>query len=134
MRLRSIALVVTILVASVAARAQSGVFLTFDAQQFTQEGIYANPGVHGNVDRPWLLGAGYGLYYDISRVPRFGKLKTGPVVLGIDGRGATLRRSEYGSTLNRQDGIISLRVAPKDKFRGTVPYAIAGLGIGHTKI
>ena len=137
MRLRSIALVVTILLAHAAVRAQSGVFLTFDAQQFTQDGIYANPGIHGNVDRPWLFGPGYGVYYDLNKLPKLPLLKgrpgTGPVVLGIDARGATLRVSEYGSTLNRQDGIFSLRVAPRNKFMNTTPYLIGGFGIGHTK-
>jgi hypothetical protein len=122
------------LLANAAAHAQSGVFLTFDAQQFTQDGIYAIPGIHGNVDRPWIFGPGYGIYYDIYRLPKLGALKTGPVVLGLDGRGATMRMAEYGSTLNRQDGIISLRAAPKNKVMNTTPYAIAGIGIGHTKI
>lgn len=134
MKLRSIAIVVTILLASAAARAQSGVFLTFDAQQFTQDGIYANPGIHGNVDRPWLFGPGYGIYYNLTKLPKLGVLKTGPVAVGIDARGATLRRAEYGSTLNRQDGIFSLRVAPRTKFMNTTPYAVGGFGIGHTKI
>jgi hypothetical protein len=136
MRLRSIALVVTILLANAVARAQSGVFLTFDAQQFTQEDIYAKPGIHGNVDRPWVFGPGYGIYYDLNKlpkVPKFGKLSKGPVALGIDVRGATLRVSEYGSTLNRQDGIFSLRAAPRNQFMNTTPYLIGGFGIGHTK-
>ena len=137
MRLRSIALVVTILLAHAAARAQSGVFLTFDAQQFTQDGIYANPGSHSNVDRPWVFGPGYGVYYDLNKLPAIPltkwKPRTGPVALGIDARGATLRVQEYGSTLNRQDGIFSLRVAPREKWFNSTPYAIGGFGIGHTK-
>ena len=144
MKLRTIAIVLTIALASAAARAQSGVYVTFNAQQFTQEGFYADPahtttGPHGNVDRPWLLGAGYGVYYDITRIPSLffikgGPLKTGPVVIGIDGRGETLRRSEYGSTLNRQDGLISLRIATKKPFMHSTPYLQGGFGIGHTKI
>src|ERR1035441_7781544 len=112
MKLRSIALALvpalTIALAS-AAHAQLGAYATFNAQQFTQDGIYANPGIHGNVDRPWLFGAGYGVYYDVTRLPYFGVLKTGPVAVGIDARGETLRLSEYGSQLDRQDGVFSLR-------------------------
>ena len=111
---------------------------------FSQTGIYANPAVdgggnHGNVDKPWLFGPGYGVYYDVTRLPHFmilkgGPLKTGPVVVGIDGRGETLRLSEYGSTLNRQDGLFSLRVALKQPISKFTPYVQGGFGIGHTKV
>jgi hypothetical protein len=139
MKLRYIAIVLTITLTSAAAQAQSGVFVTFDAQQFTQDGIYANPGTHGNVDRPWLFGAGYGGYVDVTKLPKLlflkgGALKTGPVVIGIDGRGDTLRLSEYGSQLDRQDGLFSLRIAAKKPFMGATPYLIGGFGIGHTRI
>jgi hypothetical protein len=134
MKLRSIALVLSVALASAAAQAQSGVYATFNAQQFTQDGIYANPGIHGNVDRPWLFGAGYGVYYDVTRLPYFGVLKTGPVAVGIDARGETLRLSEYGSQLDRQDGVFSLRFAPKNQFMGSTPYIQGGFGIGHTRI
>jgi hypothetical protein len=134
MKLRSIALVVTLALASAAAHAQAGVFLTFNTQQFTQSGIYANPGTHGNVDKPWLFGPGYGVYVDFTQIPKLKTLKTGPVVLGFDGRGQTLRLSEYGSTLNRQDGIFSLRASLKKPVMGSTVYAIGGFGIGHTKI
>jgi hypothetical protein len=90
--------------------------------------------VHGNVDRPWVFGPGYGVYFDITHLPKLGALKTGPVVFGLDARGDTLRVSEYSSTLNRQDGILSLRVAPKKMMMGTTPYLIGGFGIGHTKV
>ena len=67
--------------------------------------------------------------------PILGKLKTGPVVVGIDGRGETLRRSEYGSTFNRQDGLFSIRVSARDKMKGgLVPYFQGGFGVGHTKV
>ena len=134
MKLRSLALVLSVALASAAARAQAGVYVTFNAQQFTQDGIYANPGIHGNVDRPWLFGPGYGIYYNVTRVPYFGVLKTGPVAVGIDARGETLRLSEYGSQLDRQDGIFSLRFAPKKPFMGSTPYLQGGFGIGHTRI
>jgi hypothetical protein len=110
------------------------VYLTFNAQQFTQQGVLVNPGTHGNIDRPWLYGPGYGIYYDVTRLPYIGKLNTGPVLVGIDGRGETLRLSEYGSTFNRQDGLFSIRVSMKDKFMGVTPYAQGGFGIGHTKV
>jgi len=45
MKLRSIATVLAIALASAAAYAQSGVYVTFDAQRFTRTGIYANPGL-----------------------------------------------------------------------------------------
>lgn len=139
MKPRSIAIALTFVLATVAAYAQSGVYATFNAQQFTQDGIYANPGTHGNVDKPWLYGAGYGVYYDVPRIPNLfflkaRTLKTGPVVVGIDGRGETLRLTEYGSTLNRQDGIFSLRVATKKPLMKTTLYAQGGFGIGHTKV
>src|ERR1039458_6411172 len=96
MKLRSIATVLAIALASAAAYAQSGVYVTFDAQQFTRTGIYANPGPHGNVDKPWLFGPTYGVYYDVTHLPKLGKLNTGPIVLGIDARGDVYRddRSE----------------------------------------
>jgi hypothetical protein len=139
MKLRTIALVLAVTLAPIAAQAQSGVYLAFDAQQFTQEGIYANPatdagGNHGNIDRPWLFGPVFGVYYDITHIPYFGKLKTGPVVVGIDARGDVLRRSEYGSQLDRDDAIFSLRVALKNKFMGTTPYVQGGFGLGHTRV
>jgi hypothetical protein len=144
MKLRSIALVLTIALASAAAHAQSGVYLTFNAQEFSQTGIYANPantlsGPHGNVDNPWIYGPGYGVYYDVTRLPSIlflkgGPLKTGPVVVGIDLRGETLRLSEYNSTLNRQDGIFSLRIAAKTPMMKFTPYVQGGFGIGHTKV
>ena len=135
MKLRSIALVLTIAFAIATAHAQSGVYVTFNAQQFTQEGVKAfpQPG-SANVDRPWLFGAGYGVYYDVTRLPKFGALHTGPVVIGIDGRGETLRQTEFGQEYNRQDGLFSLRVSPKKQIRGTTPYLQGGFGIGHTKV
>jgi hypothetical protein len=141
MKLRSIAIVLTVALASAAAYAQSGVYVTADAQQFTQEGIYLNPGTHSNIDQPWLYGAGYGVYFDVSHVPYVGVLPlldkvhgTGPVVIGIDARGDTLRVSEYGSQLDRQDGLFSLRVAPKKSIFKSTPYLVGGFGVGHTRI
>jgi hypothetical protein len=134
MKLRSIACALAVALLPTAAHAQSGVYVTFDAQQFTQEGVLANPGTHGNIDRPWLYGPGYGVYYDITSLPYLGKLKTGPVAVGIDGRGDTLRLSEYNSTFNRQDGLFSLRVATKNKVMSVTPYIQGGFGISHTKV
>jgi hypothetical protein len=135
MKLRSIALVLTVALASAIAHAQIGVYVTADSQQFTQEGVWANPGTHTNIDRPWLFGTAYGIYYDVTRLPYIGKLKTGPIVLGIDARGDTFRLNEYGSALNRQDGILSLRIAakkPMTQIKST-PYIQGGFGIGHTR-
>lgn len=135
MKLRSIALVLTAALVSAAAHAQSGVYLSMDAQQFTQEGVLVNPGLHSNIDRPWLYGPIYGVYFDVTRLPKLGALKTGPVVFGLDARGDTLRYTEpWGGAFMRQDGIISLRVAPRKAFNGATPYFEAGLGIGHTKV
>jgi hypothetical protein len=142
MKLRSIVLALTIALVSVAAHAQSGVFVTMDAQQFTQQGIYpaVSVGTHGNTDRPWIFGPTYGGYYTVTHVPYFNtlpylsKVKTGPVTVAIDARGDTYRVSEYGSQLARQDGLFGLRVAPRKQFLGTTPYVIGSFGIGHTKI
>jgi hypothetical protein len=138
MKLRSIALVLTVALASAAARAQIGVYITADSQRFTQEGVLANPGTHTNIDSPWLFGTAYGIYVDVTRLPYIGKLKTGPVVLGIDARGDTFRLNEYGSQLDRQDGIFSLRIAAKkpmtEKYMlKSTPYVQVGFGIGHTR-
>jgi hypothetical protein len=141
MKLRSIAIVLTVALASAAAYAQSGVYVTADSQQFTQEGIYLTPGAHTNIDRPWLFGAGYGVYYDVSHVPLVGALPlldkvkgTGPIVIGIDARGDTLRLPEYGSQLDRQDGLFSLRIAPKKLIYKSTPYIVGGFGVGHTRV
>ena len=134
MKLRSIATVLAIALASAAAYAQSGVYVTFDAQQFTRTGIYANPGPHGNVDKPWLFGPTYGVYYDVTHLPKLGKLNTGPIVLGIDARGDVYRDDIYGSQIDREDGIFSLRVALKKPFWQTTPFVEGGFGIGHTRI
>lgn len=135
MKLRSIALVLTIALASAAAYAQSGAYLTFNAQQFTQEGVDLPP--HPNsadIDRPWLYGPAYGVYYDVTHLPYLGKLKTGPIVIGIDARGETLRLSEYGSQFDEQNGIFSLRLAAKNPLLGSTLYVQGGFGIGHTKV
>jgi hypothetical protein len=140
MKLRTIALVLAVALASAAAHAQSGAYLTFDAQQFTQEGIYAHPGTHTNIDRPWLYGPGYGIYYDIHHVPLLDqtpvlrKFRPGPFNIGIDARGDLLRLREYGSQLDREDGIFSIRVSPKALWHRTTPYIQGGFGIGHTRI
>ena len=96
MKLRTIALVLTVALASAAAHAQTGVYVTADTQQFTQEGVNTiRPQASSkNIDRPWLFGAAYGVYYDVTHLPYIGKLKTGPIVLGIDGRGDTLRLTD----------------------------------------
>jgi len=139
MKLRSIALVLAVTLASAAAYAQTGVYVTMDSQQFTQEGVLVTPGTHGNIDRPWLFGPAYGVYFDVTHLPHIlvlpgGPLKTGPVLIGIDGRGDTLRLSLYGQSFNRQDGIIDLRISTKKTFKGTTPYIMGGFGIGHTKV
>ena len=138
MKLRSIALVLTVALASAAAHAQVGIYVTGDTQRFTQEGVLAFPGTHTNIDSPWLFGATYGVYYDVTHLPYFGKLKTGAIVLGIDGRGDTFRLNEYGSALNRQDGIFSLRIAtkkpvPQSFLLKSTLYLQGGFGIGHTR-
>ena len=134
MKLRSIATVLAIALASAAAYAQSGVYVTFDAQQFTRTGIYANPGPHGNVDKPWLFGPSYGVYYDVTHLPKLGKLNTGPLVFGIDARGDVYRDSIYGSQIDREDGIFSLRAATKRAFWQTTPFVEGGFGIGHRRV
>jgi hypothetical protein len=138
MKLRSIAIVLTLALASAAAHAQSGVYVTMDSQQFTQEGVNLTPASTGsqNIDRPWLFGPGFGIYYDVTRwpdIPKVGRLKTGPIVVGIDGRGDIFRSKIYGTQIDRMDGLFGLRFAPKATFHGTTPYAFGDFGIGHTK-
>lgn len=135
MKLRTIALVLTVVFAFAVAHAQTGVYVTADTQQFNQMGVdgHAPPG--GQTDRPLLIGAAYGVYYDIHHLPRHGAFKTGPIVLGIDARGDTFRLTEYGSQFDRQDGIFSIRVATKKPLMmKTTPYLQGGFGIGHTRI
>jgi hypothetical protein len=137
MKLRSIALILSVTLASAAAYAQTGVYITGNAQQFTQEGVLAIPGTHSNIDRPWLFGPTYGIYYDFTRVPG---LKKAPIVLGIDARGDTFRLQEYGSQFDRQDGLFSIRVASKKPLKKeymllkSTPYLQGGFGVGHTRI
>ena len=135
MKLRSIALVLSFALVSAAAYAQSGVYVLMQAQQFTQEGVdfpaFPNS---ANIDRPWLYGPAYGVYVNITKVPYFGALKTGPVLVGFDARGETLRLSEYGSQFDRQDGLFSLRVSTKHEMFKTTPYIQGGFGIGHVRV
>jgi hypothetical protein len=134
MKLRSLALFLAVALASAAAHAQAGVYLAFDAQQFTQNGVNAVPRPSGNTDQPWIFGPRYGIYYNFTRLPRLGELHTGPVVFGLDVHGDTLRVSEYGSQLDRQDALLSVRVATKNKLMGSTPYIQGGFGIGHTRV
>jgi hypothetical protein len=138
MKLRTIALVLSVALASAAAHAQTGVYVTGDAQQFTQKGVLLFPGTHTNIDKLWLYGATYGVYYDFNRLPLIGKLKTGPVAVGVDGRGDIFRLNVYGSQIDREDGIFSLRISAKKPTKrflllGTAPYGQGGFGIGHTR-
>lgn len=135
MKLRSIALVLSLALVSAAAYAQSGVYVLMQAQQFTQEGVdlpaFPNS---ANIDRPWLYGPAYGVYVGITKLPYLGALKTGPVTVGLDARGETMRLSEYGSQFDRQDGLLSLRIAAKHPMFKTTPYMQGGFGIGHTRV
>ncbi len=70
----------------------------------------------------------------LNRVPVIKKFRSGLVNIALDGRGETLRLSEYGSSLNREDGYLSLRFSPKHEMRGLMPYAQGGFGIGRTRI
>jgi hypothetical protein len=135
MKLRFIALVLSFALVSAAAYAQAGVYVLMEAQQFTQEGVdfpaFPNS---ADIDRPWLYGPAYGAYVDIKKIPYFGVLKTGPVVVGFDARGETLRLSEYGSQFDKEDGLFSLRVATKHEMFKTTPYIQGGFGIGHVRV
>jgi hypothetical protein len=135
MKLRTIALVLTVAFASAAAYAQSGVYLTFGAQQFTQEGVDLPPLPNSqNIDKPWLFGPIYGIYYDINSLPGLGKIHTGPVAIGIDGRGDIYRDTDYHKQFDREDGLISVRLSTKSKYHKVTPYIQGGFGIGHTKV
>jgi hypothetical protein len=140
MKLRTIALVLSVALVSAAAHAQTGVYVTGDAQQFTQKGVdytLTSPSSL-NIDKLGLYGAVYGVYYDFNRLPLIGKLKTGPIAFGVDGRGDTFRVQVYGSQIDRQDGIFSLRISAKKPMKqkymfNTAPYAQGGFGVGHTR-
>jgi hypothetical protein len=132
MKLRSIAIISALALASAAAHAQIGVYATFDAQNFTRTGLLANPPAGStNSASPWLYGPIFGAYYTVSSIPKLGKLHTGPVAIGIDVRGDILRTS---STYARADGLIGLRVTPKKPIFSLVPYLQGSAGIGHTKV
>ncbi|MGP8258511.1 MAG: hypothetical protein ACLQM6_00990 [Acidobacteriaceae bacterium] len=140
MKLRTIALVLSVAFVSAAAHAQTGIYVLGIGQQFTQVGV-DNPPISTsskNTDKVWLGGAAGGVYYDINRLPGIGKLKTGPIVFGVDGRGDVLRVNLYGSQIDRVDGLFSIRVAtkkplPQKYMLNTTPYLQGGFGIGHTR-
>jgi hypothetical protein len=133
MKLRSIVILATLAVASAAAHAQAGIYATFDAQEFTRTGLFANPPAgSSNSDSPWLYGPTAGAFYTIHKIPKLGELHTGPISLGLDARGDFLRTN---TPYSRDDGIISLRVTPKSGMKGGLaPYIQGGAGIGHTKV
>jgi hypothetical protein len=134
MKLRSIAIFFALALASAAAHAQTGVYATFDAEEFDRSGVLANPPAgSSNTANPWLYGPTAGIYYDPAKIhiPKVGTLHTGPIILGVDLRGDFLRTN---SQYSRDDGIISLRAVPRTSFKGIVPYIQGGAGIGHTKV
>jgi hypothetical protein len=135
MKLRSIAIFLAVALATAAAHAQAGVYVSMDAQQFNQFGISAHPLPSSkNDDRPWLFGPGFGVYYDVTHIGSH-NIKTGPIVFGLDARGDVLRRPYYGSQYDREDAILDLRIATKKtSFLKTTPYVVAGFGFGHTRI
>jgi len=127
MKLRSIAVLFAFAIASAAAYAQAGVYATFSAERFSRTGSVV--GVTTS-DAPWLYGPTVGAFYTFHKIPGIGELKTGPVSIGLDGRGDFM----HGSLYDRADGIISLRVTPKHLVKNIMPYIQGGAGIGHTKI
>jgi hypothetical protein len=134
MKLRSVTILFALAVASAAAYAQAGVYATFDAQDFYRSGIVSNPPAgSSNSDSPWLYGPTFGAYYDPAtiHIPKLGTLHTGPIKLGIDGRGDILRTDTQYS---RDDAIVSIRVTPKSPLMGVRPYVQGGAGLGHTKV
>jgi hypothetical protein len=131
MKLRVIAILFAFALTTAAARAQVGVYASFDAEQFNRSGLYANPpaGV-SNSATPWLYGSTFGAYYNVSHVPYLGVLKTGPVTVGFDARGDFLRGAQYA----RADALIGLRVATKTPIKRVTPYIQGSAGLGHTKL
>jgi hypothetical protein len=134
MKLRSITTLLAFALASAAAQSQVAAYATFDAQQFTRNGILANPPAgSSNSDTAWLYGPTAGAYFTITHYPKLGKLpplKTGPIALGIDVRGDFLRTN---SRYSRSDGYLNIRITPKKPMAFGVPYIEGGFGIGHTK-
>ena len=133
MKLRSIALLFACaLITSTAAHAQAGAYAMFDAEQFTRDGLFQNPPTgHSNSDSPWLYGPTFGAFYTITHVPKLGEVHTGPIRIGIDGRGSILRtNTQYSRSL----AIVSLRITPKHEWAHIMPYVQGGAGLGHTKV
>ncbi|MDP9038320.1 MAG: hypothetical protein M3O02_03475 [Acidobacteriota bacterium] len=132
MRLRFLASLFALVVGAATARAQSGVYAMFDAQQFTRSGLLAAPvGGQSNTESPWLYGTTFGAFYTVHRIPKLGELHTGPLAIGFDARGTIVRTN---TQLNRDDGILSLRVTTKNPFARVKPYVQGGAGVGHTKV
>jgi hypothetical protein len=131
MKLRSIAIALAFALASAAAHSQAGVYATFDAENFNRTGLLAIPtaGSSNSAD-PWIYGPSFGVYYDISHIPKLGALHTGPFKVGIDARGDVLRGAQY----SRADGLFGLRLSTKTPHLGIKPYIQGSFGVGHTKV
>lgn len=135
MKLRHLAFLLAIPLASAVAQAQTGVYASFEAQRFDRSGILAVPPAgSSNMDNPWLYGPTIGTYIMFQHIPlmgKYGKFNTGPVGVGIDLRGDFLRDT---AQYDRADGLIGLRFAPKKPIAKIVPYVQGSAGIGHTKL
>jgi hypothetical protein len=139
MKLRSIAILFALAVPSAAAYAQSGVYASFDAQDFTRTGVNVHPDAPGsaNTDSPWLLGPVFGAFYTIHHIPKLGTLHTGPVAIGIDARGDIFHGSSSGwpkGVYTREDALVGLRLTPTHPMMHVMPYVQGSAGEGHTKI
>jgi hypothetical protein len=139
MKLRSIAILFALAVASVAAHSQAGVYGSFDAEQFTRVGVNVRPDAPGsaNTDRPWLLGPTFGAFYTINHIPKLGTLHTGPIAIGLDARGDIFRGSSIGwpgGTYSRADALVGLRITPRHLILHMAPYIQGSAGEGHTKL
>ncbi len=131
MKLRYLAILLAFALASAVANAQAGLYGTFDAERFNRSGINAvAPAGSNNEDNPWLYGSTVGAFYTLHKIPKLGTLHTGPVNIGIDGRGDFL----HGSLYTRSDGLIGLRITPKTAIMGITPYVQGSAGVGHTKL
>ena len=123
MKLRTIALVLSVALVSAAAHAQTGVYLTGDAQQFTQKGVdytLTSPSSK-NIDKLWLYGAAYGVYYDFFH--------SGPLTAGFDVRESDL----HANNAMLRSFLVGARVSAKPFTRPIKPYAQFSLGLGTTK-
>ena len=112
MKLRWLALSLGIVLLSVSASAQLGIYGKFVATRFSgTEGV-------GSKVTTWLYGPGAGVYYDF--------IHRGPIAVGADLRGELLS----GTQQRYRSGLFGLRVSAKAPVLPVRPYIQGSAGVG----